>query len=118
MAGAKLMRLPVAAPVLTGTAAMVGIVEEPILLRYDYSTLPEEDRAFVQHRAEEIRLRERRAARDVVEIGCQLWEVKERLPHGQFGEWVDQEFGWSSSMAANFMNVARKFPNFGNLLVS
>ena len=61
MAGAKLMRLPVAAPVLTGTAAMVGIVEAPILLRYDYSTLPEADRAFVQHRAEEIRLRERRA---------------------------------------------------------
>lgn len=48
-------------------------------------------------------------AKNMWEIGFALIQVKCSLPHGQFGPWLDHEFGWSSRTAQRFMAVASKF---------
>lgn len=57
-------------------------------------------------------------AENIIEIGKTLLEVKEKLPHGEFLSWLENEVNYSKSTAYNFMKVAKEFPNFqlvGNL---
>jgi hypothetical protein len=58
-------------------------------------------------------------AAGIVQIGQYLTEVKARMPHGEFLDWIAKEFAWKRAMAANFMNVFEhvKLPNFGNLRI-
>lgn len=84
-------------------------------LNYDYSQVAEEHRAAIRRAATDIKRREHRAAMDIVEIGRALKDVQDRLDHGQFLPWLDQEFGWERRMAYNFMAVANKFANFANI---
>lgn len=84
-------------------------------LRYDYTKLDATVRETIIDAALDIRQREKRAATDIVEIGRRLLEVRDIVEHGCFLEWIDTEFGWQRSTAYNFMNVADKFPKFGNL---
>lgn len=51
----------------------------------------------------------------MVQIGHDLQVVQAKLPHGHFLPWLEQEFGWSKSMAYNLLNLAAKFPTVGNL---
>lgn len=76
---------------------------------FDYGLLKPAEREAVQEHTGEIRSLARRAAEDVVEIGQRLTEVKGVLGHGQFGTWVNCEFGWSYPAAARFMQVAEAF---------
>ncbi len=89
------------------------------MIPFDYAGLPSEHAGEVRAAAERIKIRMKRTAEDIIEIGRDLITVKERLPHGQFGMWIDVEFGMSDSTAQNFMNVAgrfgSKFPTVGNL---
>ncbi|MHC4397147.1 MAG: DNA N-6-adenine-methyltransferase [Planctomycetota bacterium] len=82
---------------------------------FEYDQLEQNDRHFIQGRTLEIKSLVKRSARDIVEIGLKLIEVKERLPHGMWGEWLDREFGWTQMTAFRFMNVAIKFNNLLNL---
>lgn len=41
--------------------------------------------------------------------GWLLWEVKKRLPHGQFLPWVRTHFRGSLSTANNYANIARRW---------
>ncbi len=68
-------------------------------------------------RTNEIKTLMKRTAQDIIEIGEKLIEVKERLPHGAFGQWLDSEFEWRERTARNFMQVAEKFKsvNFADL---
>lgn len=57
-------------------------------------------------------------AENIIEIGKTLLEVKEKLPHGEFLNWLENDVNYSKSTAYNFMKVAKAFPNFqsvGNL---
>ncbi len=51
-------------------------------------------------------------AENIIEIGKTLLEVKEKLPHGEFLSWLENEVNYSKSTAYNFMKVAKEFPNF------
>ena len=55
--------------------------------------------------AERIKLRLRRSAEDIVEIGRDLIAVKSSLGHGNFLPWIEAEFGMSEYTARNFMRV-------------
>lgn len=77
-------------------------------LLYDYTRLPAEHRSAVEQAARTIKPRLRRAAEDIFVIGAALNDVKERLEHGQFGDWLAVEFGLSRRMAQHFMNVATR----------
>lgn len=76
---------------------------------FDYSQLDTETRIVVRQRTEEIKVLVRRSAQDIIDIGNKLIDVKARLGHGNFGNWLDVEFGWSYPLAAKFMNVATQF---------
>lgn len=82
---------------------------------FEYDRLEQSDRDFIQGRTNEIKALVKRTAQDIIDIGAMLIEVKERLPHGMFGGWLDSEFGWTQMTAINFMRVSAKFKNFLNL---
>lgn len=46
---------------------------------------------------------------NIVEIGRRLCEAKELLPHGEFGKWVTEQTGYSSSTANNFMRLFSEY---------
>jgi hypothetical protein len=67
------------------------------------------DDEFLCETADRIRMRMSRTGKDIVEIGRELIEVKERIGHGKFLPWIDREFGMSEWTARNFMRVADRF---------
>lgn len=75
---------------------------------FDYRTLDEETRLFIQQKADETHGLLKRTAEHVLRIGQNLRAIKEKLPHGQFLPWVEAEFGMSRWTVRNFMNVADK----------
>lgn len=77
--------------------------------RFDYSSLDVETSQFVQEQTGEIRGLMKRTAQGIVEIGQKLIEVKERLGHGQFLNWLETEFEWHRDTANKFMQVAKQF---------
>lgn len=81
------------------------------LALFDYAALPPADVTEVRAAAERIRVRMRRTAQDMIDTGIDLLGAKERLPHGQFGHWIESEFGWSHRTANYMMSAARRFGN-------
>lgn len=76
---------------------------------FAYDGLDDLTRAAVQQATAAIHERLQRTATDLIAIGERLLAVRERLPHGQFGPWLDAEFGWSEGHARKLMQVARAF---------
>jgi len=72
---------------------------------FDYDRIPEEHRAFVQRAALSSRTRMTRMARDMYHFGAELCEIKDRLAHGLFLDWLEQELGMSSRTAERMMQV-------------
>ena len=53
-----------------------------------------------------------------IETGKDLIEAKALVQHGQWGQWLKDNFDWSQSTAQGFMNAAKlvaKIPEVGNL---
>ena len=84
---------------------------------FDYFVLDSEVRIVVQQRTLEIKSLMRRTVQDIIEIGQKLTEVKARLGHGNFTQWLVREFEWQERSARNFMRVAEAFEtaNFADL---
>lgn len=102
-------------PIVLASATTIEIVQGDLPLRYDYSQVAEEHRAAVMTSAQTIKRHERRTLENMLIIGRELQAVQEKLPHGQFLPWIEQEFGWQKSVAYNLLNLATKFPTVGNL---
>ncbi len=77
--------------------------------RFDYSFLDQDTSVLVQQRTEQIKRLARRTTYDLIDIGHYLIEVKEKLGHGNFYNWLLAEFNWSPRSATRFINVARRF---------
>lgn len=43
--------------------------------------------------------------KDIFFLGSYLNEVKEQLPHGEFGKWIEDNVGFSERTARNYMKV-------------
>jgi len=84
---------------------------------FDYSSLDNTTSQFVQQQTGEIRALMKRTAQDIIEVGQKLLEVKKKLGHGRFGDWLQAEFQWSISAATRFMQVSEQFQfvNLANL---
>ncbi len=84
---------------------------------FDYTALDTETRIVVQQRTTEIKSLIRHTAQGIFEIGEKLIEVKHKLGHGYFGDWLKAEFDWGEWTARKFMQVARRFKlvNFTDL---
>lgn len=89
------------------------------LTLFNYQGLDTETRIVVKQRTEEIKVLVRRSAQDIIDIGNKLIEVKAQLGHGNFGSWLDAEFGWAERTARSFIQVAEKFKsaNFADLKI-
>jgi Protein of unknown function (DUF3102) len=77
------------------------------LILFDYASLDDDDRVFMQDKASETRGLLKRASEDIIQIGRNLIAAKDRLPKGQFIPWVKSELGISQPTAWRFMQVAK-----------
>ena len=59
----------------------------------------------------EIRFYKVQAGSAIIEIGKRLHEAKLCLPHGAWGEWLQNEVEFSERTAQNFMRIAREYQN-------
>ena len=46
---------------------------------------------------------------NIIEIGRRMVEAKELLPYGEFGKWITESTGYSSSTANNFMRLYQEY---------
>ena len=67
--------------------------------------------------AEAIRRLGKRVLSDVVEIGERLTKARALIAHGNWGRWLETEFGWSDATARRFVDIyqASKSDNLSNL---
>ena len=76
---------------------------------FDYTQMGSNVAARIRATAEQIRQRVQQTLQGIIAVGTDLLQVKEVLPHGQFGPWLRAEFGWTERTAQNFMSVAERF---------
>jgi len=76
---------------------------------FDFSQLDGASWQFVQDARDEIQRLRNQTGKNLLELGRLLIEVKDRLPHGQFGPWLMAEFRWSDRHARRLMRVAEVF---------
>ena len=76
---------------------------------FRYDDLPKKHVARCDHAAYAIGQLQKQIATHLIEIGQELSEVKSRLKHGQFVDWVDHHFGWSLRSAELMMSVTKRF---------
>lgn len=81
---------------------------------FDYSQLDSETRIVVQQRTSEIRTLLKRTAQDRIDIGVKLLDIKSRLNHGYWLNWLKVEFDGSEDTAENLMNAAKHFGQIPN----
>jgi hypothetical protein len=76
---------------------------------FDYARCDARVAETAREAAERIRRKIKTTLEDVIGIGEELLAIREALPHGQFGAWLEAEFGWTDRTARNFMAVAGQF---------
>ena len=74
---------------------------------FKYEHLDEKTQTIIWQRTSEIRELMRLTAENIISIGQKLTEVKEKLGHGNFQNWLRSEFEWSEQTARQFMQVYR-----------
>ena len=79
------------------------------IVGFNYDKVEAKYREATKEHARQINDLLERTARNIVEIGKRLIEVKEALPFGLFHGWLIAEFRWSQTRAVQFMQVTRKF---------
>lgn len=77
--------------------------------RFDYSQVPPEVAKHARDTARIYHVTLKRTARDILEVGRMLIQVKESLKHGLWMKWRDAELGLSHHTATDWMNYARTF---------
>src|SRR5437899_2740191 len=85
------------------------MVASKSLTRKQGSGLSMKDQGELSAIADRVRGRLQQSALAILAIGADLQKAKELLPHGQFGPWIDAEFGLGRRSAEQFMAAARRF---------
>jgi uncharacterized protein YoxC len=86
------------------------------LTLFDYASLPINDAMELNAIKERIKVRLKRTAEDIIEIGKDLIIAKEKCGHGGFEKWISFEFEMNIRTAQNFMNVADKFSDKNEII--
>ena len=74
---------------------------------FEYKQLDDRTKTIVWQRTSEIKELMRLTAENIISIGQKLTQVKEKLGHGSFQDWLRSEFEWSEQTARQFMQVYR-----------
>lgn len=80
-----------------------------VTLSFDYKSLDPDTAQFVQQQTSEIKNLFRQSIENILRIGQNLLQVKDRLPHGQWLDWLEAEFKWTDRTAWNYMRAAKEF---------
>jgi hypothetical protein len=59
----------------------------------------------------EIKVLTRQTVDNLIEIGIKLIQVKQQLPHGEWGNWVENEVKFSHQQANRLMKLSEECPN-------
>ena len=78
---------------------------------FNYEILELNTQIRIKQKTSEIKVLIRQTAKNIVEVGQKLSEVKQQLKHGEFRNWLKTEFNLSISSATKFMQVSEKFKN-------
>jgi hypothetical protein len=81
----------------------------PGSLAFDYGAMKPAQAEKLRTTAKGIRDKINKSLRGLIEAGQGLLAAKDLLSHGQFGPWLEAEFGWSDRTARKFMAVAEQF---------
>lgn len=76
---------------------------------FNIEAVPAGAREIVQASTEVIHRFRATTVEGMLEVGRSLSEVKDVLPHGQFGHWLECEFGWTDRTARKYMASWEKF---------
>lgn len=81
------------------------------LTLFDYGILPINDAMELNAIKERIKIRLKRTAEDIIEIGKDLIFAKEKCGHGSFENWISFEFEMNIRTAQRFINAYEVFGN-------
>ncbi|MBV7326719.1 DUF3102 domain-containing protein [Chloroflexi bacterium TSY] len=81
---------------------------EEEILHFDYNRIDEKHRRQVIEAARDIKPRLKRAANDIFVVGQRLNQIKNLLAHGDWLDWLQEEFDLSERLARNFMTVDKR----------
>jgi hypothetical protein len=74
---------------------------------FDYAALPPADAEDLHDRAGRLQGLFKKLSANIIVIGRDLIEVKDRLAHGQFENWIERELGVGIRAAQYYMGVAK-----------
>ncbi len=60
----------------------------------------------------EIVMLKTQTAQNIIEIGKRLIKAKEMLPHGEWGNWLEEKVEFTQQTANKFMRVASEMANY------
>ena len=79
------------------------------LSTFDYTSLDRVTANFVLQETEKIKTLMKQTVRGIIETGERLYGVKQKLKHGEFMAWVENEISCHYSTALHFMRVWQTF---------
>ena len=79
------------------------------LSAFDYASLDQTTAEFLLQETQEIKSLMKRTVEGIIETGERLQKVKQRLQHGEFMTWVENEIKCHYSTALHFMRVWETF---------
>jgi hypothetical protein len=91
---------------LSRAAALVASYAMSTRPIFDYDALPADLAESTRAAAQRIKSCTRAS---IIEIGRELLAVKKALAHGEFGAWLESEFGMTSRSAQRYMSAALAF---------
>lgn len=86
-------------------------------LAFDYESLPKKDIPFIKQTTREVHLLLERSTGDITAIGQKLINMKNRLGHGHWRDWLLTQWPLDISLANCWMNVALKCGQFPHLRI-
>lgn len=72
---------------------------------FNYAALTSAEARKARKAADAIRASIKNAQQSYMDAGRELVAIKDAIPHGEFGKWLDAEFGMSVRTAQNYMNA-------------
>ena len=63
----------------------------------------------LEYLEKEIIALKNQTAQNIIQIGYKLIEAKEKLQHGEWGEWLENKVEFSQRTANQFMRIAKEF---------
>ena len=89
--------------------AVNSFVSNSKLSAFDYTSLDQTTAEFLLQETQEIKSLMKRTVEGIIETGERLHRVKQRLKHGEFMTWVENEIKCHYSTALHFMRVWETF---------